>query len=79
METVVAKQSLVILAADRYNMAGLFELIDEVSEYVVALKTHVDLVEDWSPSTWSDFISQAAAADLLIFEDFPDLIFEECK
>ena len=69
METVVAKQSLVILAADRYTMAGLFELLDEVSEYVVALKTHVDLVEDWSPSAWDDFISQAAAAGLLIFED----------
>jgi len=69
MENVVAKQSLVILAADRYNMAGLFELLDEVSEHVVALKTHVDLVEDWSASSWSEFVGRAAAADMLIFED----------
>ncbi len=69
METVIAKQSLVILAADRYTMAGLSELLDEVSEHVVALKTHVDLVEDWSASAWAEFVGRAAAANMLIFED----------
>ena len=69
METVVAKQSLVILAADRYTMAGLSELLEEVSDHVVALKTHVDLVEDWSASTWAEFVGRAAAANMLIFED----------
>jgi len=69
METVVAKQSLVILAADRYTMAGLSELLEDVSDHVVALKTHVDLVEDWSASAWSEFVGRAAAADMLIFED----------
>ncbi len=69
METVVAKQSLVILAADRYTMAGLSELLEDVSDHVVALKTHVDLVEDWSASAWSEFIGRAVAADMLIFED----------
>ena len=69
METVVDKQSMVVLAADRYTMAGLTELLEDVSPYVAALKTHVDLVEDWSAESWSDFCEKAKDADMLIFED----------
>ncbi|MDC3290972.1 orotidine-5'-phosphate decarboxylase [Euryarchaeota archaeon] len=69
METVVDKQSMVVLAADRYTMAGLTELLEDVSPHVAALKTHVDLVEDWSAESWSDFCEKAKDADMLIFED----------
>ncbi|MBT5392102.1 MAG: orotidine-5'-phosphate decarboxylase [Euryarchaeota archaeon] len=69
MEAVCRKQSLVCLAADRSTMAELEQLIDEVGPYIAALKTHVDLVDDWSPDAWSAFCSKAADADLLIFED----------
>ncbi len=69
METAVRKSSLVCLAADRNTMTGLFSLIDDVADHVVALKTHVDLVDDWSPEAWDEFCSKATAADLLIFED----------
>lgn len=50
-------------------MAGLFELIDQVGPHLAALKTHVDLVDDWTPEAWAEFCSKAHAADLLIFED----------
>ena len=69
MEVAFRKQSLVCLAADRRTMAGLFELIDSVGPYLAALKTHVDLIDDWTPEAWSDFCDRARAADLLIFED----------
>ena len=69
METATRKQSLVCLAADRNTMAGLFELIDQVGPYLAALKTHVDLVDDWTPGGWAEFCSKAHQADLLIFED----------
>ena len=69
METVVDKQSMVVLAADRYTMAGLTELLEDVSPYVAALKTHVDLVEDWSAESWAEFCEKAKDADMLIFED----------
>ncbi len=69
METVVDKQSMVVLAADRYTMAGLTELLEGVSPYVAALKTHVDLVEDWSAESWAEFCEKAKDADMLIFED----------
>ena len=69
MEVACRKQSLVCLAADRSTMAELNQLIDEVGPYLAALKTHVDLVEDWTPDAWSVFCEKASAADLLVFED----------
>ena len=69
MEVASSKQSLVCLAADRNTMAGLFSLIDEVGEHVAALKTHVDLVDDWTAESWAEFCQAAHEANLLIFED----------
>lgn len=69
MEVASIKQSLVCLAADRNTMAGLFELMEAVGPHVAALKTHVDLVDDWSPEAWGAFCKAANEADLLIFED----------
>ena len=69
MEVAARKQSLVCLAADRRTMDGLFELIDSVGPHLAALKTHVDLVDDWTADAWEEFCDKAQAADLLIFED----------
>ncbi|MDA7740199.1 orotidine-5'-phosphate decarboxylase [Candidatus Poseidoniaceae archaeon] len=69
MEVACRKQSLVCLAADRSTMAGLFDLIETVGSSIAALKTHVDLVDDWTPEAWSEFCAAAKEADLLIFED----------
>ena len=69
MEGVCRKQSLVILAADLRTMAGLNDLIDNVGPHIAALKTHVDLVDDWTAESWELFCEKASAHDLLIFED----------
>lgn len=69
MEVAARKRSLVCLAADRNTMSGLFELIEVVGPYVAALKTHVDLVDDWTSESWAEFCVAASDADLLIFED----------
>ena len=69
MEVACRKKSLVCLAADRSTMAELNQLIDQVGPYLAALKTHVDLVDDWTPEAWAAFCSKASASDLLIFED----------
>ena len=69
MEVVCKKRSAVVVAADRRTMAGLHELIDAAGPYLAALKTHVDLVDDWTPEAWADLCAKAHAEDLLIFED----------
>ena len=69
MEVVCRKQSLVVLAADLNTMSGLNNLIDQVGPNIAALKTHVDLIDDWSAESWAAFCEKATAHDLLIFED----------
>ncbi len=69
MSVACEKKSLVCLAADRNTMAGLFELLEEVGPYIAALKTHVDLIDDWSPNEWNKFCEVADKHNLLIFED----------
>jgi len=69
MEVATEKQSLVCLAADRKTMSGLFELVREVGPYIAALKTHVDLIDDWSTDAWNGFCELAKQHNLLIFED----------
>ena len=69
MEVACRKQSLVCLAADRKTMSGLNQLLDEVGPYLAALKTHVDLIDDWDVDSWKLFCNKAKQMDLLIFED----------
>ena len=69
METVCKKQSLVVLAADKNTMEELHQLIEEVGDYISALKTHVDLIDDWTREKWNLFVLKAKEKDLLIFED----------
>tara|TARA_Y100000766_G_scaffold72414_1_gene60879 strand:- start:1916 stop:2710 length:795 start_codon:yes stop_codon:yes gene_type:complete len=69
MEVASRKKSLVCLAADKYTMQELFELLKVVGPSIAALKTHVDLIDDWNKEEWIEFCSLAKALDLLIFED----------
>lgn len=69
MKTTAEKESLVILAADRPTMAGLVDLIETVGDKIAALKTHVDLVDDWTAEGWFKLCELAKSADLMIMED----------
>ena len=69
MESAVRKQSLVVLAADLPRVDDLIELIARAGPHVTALKTHVDMVDDFSMSEWGRVIESARAHDLMLFED----------
>ena len=69
MEVACRKKSLVCLAADKYTMVELFDLLEAVGPSIAALKTHVDLIEDWNKEDWGRFCNLAKELDLLIFED----------
>ena len=69
MQVACNKQSLVVLAADVRCMADLLNLIETVGPHLAALKTHVDLVDDWTAEGWNAVCDAATAADLLLFED----------
>ena len=69
METACEKQSLVCLAADLRTIDELVNLVNEVGPYIAALKTHVDIVEDFSTENWLKLVEAAAENSLLLFED----------
>ena len=69
MEAAVEKQTLVVLAADLETIAELVQLINQVGPHIAALKTHVDMVEDYSKETWQEVVEAAQGHGLLLFED----------
>ena len=69
METAARKQSLVCLAADMRSVGELIDLVEEVGPHIAALKTHVDMVDDFSIESWQGLIDSAEKHDLLLFED----------
>jgi len=69
MATASRSRSLVCLAADRPTVSGILELVIGVGPHLAALKTHVDLVTDWTEAGWEKVRAAADEADLLLFED----------
>jgi orotidine 5'-phosphate decarboxylase subfamily 1 len=69
MEVAVKKKTLVCLAADMTAVSDLIDLVKDVGPYIAALKTHVDLVEDFTIEKWNILIELANEHDLLLFED----------
>ena len=69
MEVTCRKESLVILAADLRTMDELKDLVGLVGPHIAALKTHVDLVDDWTVDGWNELCELAEENDLMLFED----------
>jgi orotidine 5'-phosphate decarboxylase subfamily 1 len=69
MATAARSQSLVCLAADRRTVTEILDLVQQTGPHIAALKTHVDLVDDWTADGWAEVRAAADAADLLLFED----------
>jgi orotidine 5'-phosphate decarboxylase subfamily 1 len=69
MEVATKKQSLVILAADLKTTKALIDLIEIVGPYISALKTHVDMIDDFDRESWGNVVKCARKHDLMIFED----------
>ncbi len=69
MEIAMEKQSLVVLAADLKTISSLVKLIELVGPHISALKTHVDMVEDFDIEEWEKVVSCAKKHNLLLFED----------
>ena len=69
MRVACEKESLVVLAADKPNVSGILQLIEDVGDYVCALKTHVDMVDGFSMEDWSKVVGAARSKGMLLFED----------
>lgn len=66
---MVTKKTNLCLSVDLTNTSSILDLLEKVGEHVCLVKTHVDIIEDFT----SDFISRlknlAKRFDFLILED----------
>lgn len=63
------KKSNLCVAADVTTKASLFRLIKEVGPYICMLKTHIDILEDFSPDVIPKLKYFAKKYNFLLFED----------
>lgn len=63
------KRSNLGVAADVTSVSALLALADAVGPHIAVLKTHADIVTDWSNETGSMLRKLAGQHDFLIFED----------
>ena len=68
-ELMVKKRSNVAVSADVATMAELLALAETVGPHIVILKTHIDIVEDFSREAIQQLQHIAQKHDFLIFED----------
>lgn len=70
MEVMVAKQTLLCPSLDFTSTGELLEVLDKVGPYICMVKTHIDIVSDFSyEGTIVPLVELAKKHNFLIFED----------
>ncbi|KAM5469183.1 orotidine 5'-phosphate decarboxylase [Microsporum audouinii] len=68
-EIAVQKQTNVVVSADVTTTSELLDLAERLGPYMVVLKTHIDIITDFSPQTVAGLQAAAEKHNFLLFED----------
>lgn len=68
-ETIVRKQSNVILSLDVETTSEFFKILEKSASGIAMVKTHIDILKDFSESFLTDLTALCKEKDILIFED----------
>lgn len=68
-ECMLRKKSNLALSADLTSMDAIIQLVEKIGNEICLLKTHIDILEDFSIDSAEALMSLADEFDFLIFED----------
>lgn len=69
LQTISSKKSNLCVSADVDTADELIHLADQLGPYICCLKTHIDIIQDYTPELTNTLKRLAVKHDFLIFED----------
>ena len=69
LHLISIKRSNLCISADVHNSSALLRLAEEVGDYICVLKTHADIIDDFSEWTIKGLREISWRKSFLIFED----------
>ena len=69
LSLISIKRSNLCVSADVHTTYELLSVAEEVGDYICVLKTHADIIDDWSEKTIRGLVEISKRKNFLLFED----------
>lgn len=69
LSLISIKRSNLCVSADVHTTYDLLDVAEEVGDHICVLKTHADIIDDWSEKTIKGLQEISARKHFLLFED----------